>query len=241
MHVDGDDWIEPNMLEIMYNKANSGNYDYVGCGVFVGNASLWLWEEQDTRYCDKSEIMRRFFNGGLYGGQIWNKLIKRSIWLSVIFPFHGKQEDIVCIAQAIYFATNICYINVPLYHYCINPNSMTQAKDRIIRNLEDSYHNHLLRYNFLKDKFNDISIFFPGLANLDNRLKYKLLLHKQTRYLNANCSLNPEADQFLFDKRSGMSFAAKVILCVCTFETRLIYLFMPYLMLRPLLRKLKKK
>ena len=31
IHCDPDDWIEPEMYELLYDKAKSGNFDIVGC------------------------------------------------------------------------------------------------------------------------------------------------------------------------------------------------------------------
>jgi len=67
--IDSDDYVEMDMLELMYQKAKEGNLDLVECDFY--------WEYVDKKRIDSASYLDDYFH------QIrvvsWNKLYKRSI------------------------------------------------------------------------------------------------------------------------------------------------------------------
>lgn len=114
--VDGDDWVEPNMLEAMLYKMAECNADIVGC---------CFWEERQ-RNARKIETYYENRDAFLYDvlqnnwGVLWKLLIKRNIITkyNILFPqgINGG-EDFVFVVKALFYARQVVCVNDALYHY----------------------------------------------------------------------------------------------------------------------------
>lgn len=147
MHLDSDDWIEPNAIELLVKKAEETGADLVYYD---------FWKEYKTRskldhertytIADKKKWMRRLYNNGAYG-YVWCKFAKRELYKDIYAPKYNMHEDIVFSTQLIYRAQSIVQLSVPLVHYIRTNGSsatrMGRAKRRIqsTRNLLDFYAN----------------------------------------------------------------------------------------------------
>lgn len=130
---DGDDWLEPNMCEILYNVAQSNNnLDVVSCGYYydynTGETVPHFIKEQMT---DSEQILNKVLCGQ-YPPMVWNKLIKRDfLFKNNIFWYPGINmgEDIFLFIRILMHNPKICSINIPLYHYLrrIGENSYTNT------------------------------------------------------------------------------------------------------------------
>jgi glycosyltransferase involved in cell wall biosynthesis len=108
LYVDSDDWIEPNMLEKMYDKAHGGGgYDIVCCN--IDDETNYKYLKYNFNCIDKITILKQLLSYKFYVA-VWNKLVKRSVYLKVFFPDENQGEDSVIIAQALYFAEFIGFI-----------------------------------------------------------------------------------------------------------------------------------
>ena len=94
-HCDGDDWIEPDMLEKMYAVAEKSQADIVYC-------DFYLSYEKNERYmsnpCLESgeELLRQGFLSGAVKYNVWNKLVRRRLYTDngIVFPDgHSMGED----------------------------------------------------------------------------------------------------------------------------------------------------
>jgi glycosyltransferase involved in cell wall biosynthesis len=88
-HVDGDDWIEPNALELLYKKQQETNADIV-----LGNMkTIGSWE---TVLCIQPEIPKDISPVAYYLlyaiRAIWAKLYKRNLFLEYIVPKYSVQQ-----------------------------------------------------------------------------------------------------------------------------------------------------
>ena len=164
-HCDSDDWVERNMLELLYAKAAEKDADMVWCDWF-------LTFERNERYMKQPDCMTAIevLKGMLAGTikyNVWNKLVKRSLYINndIQFPTgYGMGEDMTMIRLAA-CAKQVAYVPNAFYHYVkLNVEAYTQTYSK--KNLED------LRYNvneticFLKKK--------KG-AGLKNEIAYFLL------------------------------------------------------------------
>lgn len=136
IHADADDWIEPTMLEEMYNQAKKENADIVITDYFINNSRMWMKENiciQKPSSTNSSQVLIDILKNKLFGA-LWNKLLRTKLYqkYNVKF-FYGINycEDVLIWAQILKHENiKICYLNKPYYHYSINPDSITHRFNR---------------------------------------------------------------------------------------------------------------
>lgn len=134
--IDGDDYVEPRMAELMYGKAVEKDADIVVCDIF--------WYERNSM-----RVVSLAPNGVIGNGEnvrddtinrkvmpnIWCRLIRRTLFEEnhIVWPVAAQIEDMVLSVQAVYYAKRIAHVPEPLYHYRLNPHSIS-----CINSLENS-------------------------------------------------------------------------------------------------------
>lgn len=127
---DGDDWVEPNMYESMYKKAQQTKADIVICDWMqvYQNSSKRIYVNPPANNMD---CIAALLSGRMHGS-VCNKLVKRELYTKYnIVYIEGVNycEDLFVTYKLFYYAHSIAYINQPFYNYRqINPNSYTSSK-----------------------------------------------------------------------------------------------------------------
>ena len=110
--IDSDDYVDPKMYEVMYNRAIETSSDIVEC-----NLHHTFDDYEDTEIGrhihDKKELI---MNGR---SVVWNKIYKTS-WLletGVRFPKGLIYEDVNFYCKIVPFLNNIEYVEEPFVHY----------------------------------------------------------------------------------------------------------------------------
>ncbi len=129
-YVDSDDYIEPDMMEKMYNKAIQDNSDIVICGN----------REVDTSGKELNINLSTVYNNpiidSIYGNMaVWNKIYKKDILKDMLFREKLWYEDIDFTTKLILSTDKISFINEPLYNYLVRSGSTMNNKN-YKRNLE---------------------------------------------------------------------------------------------------------
>lgn len=148
-YVDGDDWIEPEMFEELYDAIIKSNADIVMCGHYndTGNISQKAYHNIHGGYYGKKQLLesvypemitgRAFFDWKVYPA-LWGKLFKKES----IIPYQMEVneslkmgEDAACIYPALLNADSIYVLHECLYHYRQTTTSMVKniqsyAKER---------------------------------------------------------------------------------------------------------------
>lgn len=139
-HCDSDDYVEPGMLEALYNVAKESCADYVWCDWLLSYDNSDRYMKQPA-YDAPLEALKALLDGRMKYN-VWNKLVKRSLYVdnNISFPAgHGMGEDMTMIRLAA-CATKVAYVDKALYHYVrSNTEAMTQSYDE--RHLRDVRHN----------------------------------------------------------------------------------------------------
>ena len=117
LHIDSDDYIELDMVELMFGKAKEEDADIVVCDFNI----KWKKTQKiaSQHFTDKDQYLRDILNTKAMPGVV-NKLIRRILYLeNGIFPFEGINlgEDYVTTPKLISKARRISKVNKPLYHY----------------------------------------------------------------------------------------------------------------------------
>ena len=130
MHVDGDDWIEPDMIESLIEAAKATEADlvfgdYMKYGPYAGN------HKPLTRSIDKKDSMSRYI--AYMMTTIWGSIAKRSLYTehSLKSP-NGVSycEDFHLIVRLCHFAKKIVNVHRPFYHYRYRPTSIMSNMSR---------------------------------------------------------------------------------------------------------------
>lgn len=179
-HCDGDDWMEPDMLEKLFEAAESYHSDYVWCDFFISFEHNERYM-QARDYKTPDELLFRGFLSGDMKYNVWNKLVKRTLYSEngILFPEgHSMGEDMTMIKLAC-CASSVSYVPKALYHYVkTNAGAFTQTMSE--RSLSDIRYNTDDTIGFLISRKGSsldkaISLFklnvkLPFLITDDNRL-----------------------------------------------------------------------
>ncbi len=132
IHIDSDDWVEPNMLKELYSKAKESNADIVFCDYFLHQLGQIKYRTQCPTSEDSQQILCELFSK--LNGCCWNKLIKKELYIKykVKFPTEiSFCEDLYVIASFLKNKIKVSYCNKAFYHYIKNenPNSLSSVSN----------------------------------------------------------------------------------------------------------------
>lgn len=127
--VDSDDWIEPEMYEILHNAIEG--HDFSMCGRFNvteegGDKSEFFCTDYAFEM-NKDEILRRFLTYDLVDSAGWDKLFRREILDGLEFPGGYICEDLLFIYYALKRCDSGIHIGMPLYNYLIRKGSTSHS------------------------------------------------------------------------------------------------------------------
>ena len=130
MHVDGDDWIEPDMLESLIGAAQVTGADlvfgdFMKYGPYAGYFKLPTWSG------DKRESMSNYI--AYMMTTIWGSIAKRSLYIdnSLKSPEGISYcEDFHLIVRLCHFAKKVVNVHRPFYHYRYRPTSIMSNMNR---------------------------------------------------------------------------------------------------------------
>ena len=130
MHVDGDDWIEPDMIESLIEAAQITGADMV-IGDFVKYGPSAGYNKLPTWSSDKKKSMTNYI--AYVMTTIWGSIAKRSLYAdhSLKSPDGISYcEDFHLIVRLCHFANKIVNVHRPFYHYRYRPASIMSNMNR---------------------------------------------------------------------------------------------------------------
>jgi len=223
--IDGDDLVEKNMLERLYNTAVSGDYDIVWHDFYDFNNS---YREQKIEQLNKIGIYKKLFDyeSGITSA-VWNKFTKREILLQVNFPKAMQWEDLVITVQLINKADKIKHLAEAFYHHIDNPGSISRNKERKIKGLMDIFENTAIAIDYCREYLgvNFIQL-EPELSVCVNRFKYESLFIKELRNTNLFSQLYPDSKKRIFCKTWKIKFYKRLFLYACIKKIPGFFLFL---------------
>lgn len=188
IYVDSDDWVEPDYLSSLYEKAVETDADLICCDYYVdtirGRKRIRAFPGMDSSACLQRLSQNKYY------GYLWIKLIRRSILIdNNIKCVEGVDlwEDMVISCKILPYIKSISYVNMPLYHYVANPLSLVhtfnqnKAENLIaaVREIERFYAEKNI-YEKHADEINCLKIRAKALINLklrkDERNSYHNLI-----------------------------------------------------------------
>jgi glycosyltransferase involved in cell wall biosynthesis len=132
LFADSDDYLEPDMVELLYNKAEEEGADITVCDF----SKEYNSKKKSVIFENKvysNDNLQSFFKNQISGG-LWDKLILREFYLSrnIVLPVGlNTREDRFILVQ-LFFATNkVAKVDKVLYHYVQNSNSITNRANQM--------------------------------------------------------------------------------------------------------------
>lgn len=210
-HIDSDDWVEPTMLEELYNKA-------IECDADIVSSDYYIDTEKSLRYItsihphDNVECLRELLSASLVHSLCF-KLVKKELYekdgVNYHLPCVDVWEDLVASVKLFYFAKSVVHLPKAFYHY------MHISTDSISRG-----HFSQKKLDNIIDAFNDVELFLnktPLKTNLERNIidrkiyvKFSLLKwsgENQKEY----AGIYPEIDRLIFSQQ-GMPYHNKLAL-----------------------------
>lgn len=206
IHVDPDDWVEPTMLEDLYQKALENEADMVICDFFIESYKGQKYIKQQPSALDHITVQKELFQQ--LHGSCCNKLVKRSCYSNgnVKFP-EGISfcEDEYVICALLMRDIKIAYLPMAYYHYVRNDEDSLSRKYT-----RDTYYADVRLRDFFDELFKDSSYkqfvhkqktlsmmtrAFYGGANVFSSLEFRHLFKKDSHLLSQ--SKSPPFERFL--------------------------------------------
>lgn len=165
IHCDSDDWVAPNMYEILLAKAESEKADVVFCD-YIGVYNRKQIYYRQSPAPNVPQTLDKILDGTLHNS-VWNKLIHRSLYESITPLWQdgvNMWEDVSIIPRLIYFAKKISYVNKPLYFY-----NQTNTSSYTRRRSSQSAEQIDAAFTIVNDFFSSK----PELKHVDSLIKFK--------------------------------------------------------------------
>lgn len=127
---DGDDWVDKNMYQRLYDCAIQHNYDFVRClfsRVSEGHQALCKLIPPES-YANKKQLLSYLIRSSDFSSTC-DKLVRRNVVFSqqFVYPKDNMCEDLVYVLQYVLNAKSIGYINESFYYYRQNESSISHV------------------------------------------------------------------------------------------------------------------
>lgn len=172
--IDSDDYIAPEMYQLLYDRIIADRSDISACGVDM------VWENgipsrplTRTGQCvlNREEAMEAIINESWLKQPVWYKLYKSDLIREIAFPTGKYHEDVFWSWQAVANAQKVSVIDTPCYFY-LQRSSSIMGERYSLRRL-DAIEAKRERLEFLEKEY-------PQLANLGRKdLLFSCMYHGQ--------------------------------------------------------------
>lgn len=147
--VDSDDWVHRDYLKVLLSEAEKNQAqisicDYVKTDVFLEDGAVSGYPIEVL--APEDAYIKRY---GMCM-MAWCKLYDKKLFSHHRFPVGKLHEDAYITHELVFQAERIVAMDVPLYYYYGNPESITRAKWKPSR--LDQIEAHALRLDYLKEK-----------------------------------------------------------------------------------------
>lgn len=193
--VDSDDYIEPDMYELLYKMCIENKCDISNCSSTIYfNNKIKVNGGHGLIIHNRKEAMKAVVEGFLYDECLWTKLIKRELFNDLRIPVGIAYEDTAFTYKVINKANKVCCIGEPKYNYIKRENSTMDIAAKEIKT--DSIKIYEEMYEFFKENYIDLlNIVVLKLANnsliiLNNIIKSNDFTKNRKKYYETAKFLN---------------------------------------------------
>lgn len=126
--IDSDDWIENNMLDILYKNIIEHKADVVNSKFFIDYSNKKDIQNKNTNNIDvynKKQALYELFSGRKLANFACGKLYKTEIIKDIKFPPNTLFEDVYVMYKVFDKSNVIVDLSIKLYHYVQHENSIS--------------------------------------------------------------------------------------------------------------------
>lgn len=198
-HCDSDDFVEPDMLQSLYDTAISENADIVWCDWFLSLSKNERYMRQPLLH-EPQDAIRAMLSGSMKFN-VWNKLVRRSLYTDngITFPAgYGMGEDMTMI-KLFAFAQKIQYLPKAFYHY-VKTNTSAFSKTYSDKHLSELRYNIANMEIFIRQNYGESMT--KELAFLRLEAKFPLLLSSKTDKFKYWREWYPESNAYILSNKN---------------------------------------
>ena len=139
-HCDSDDFVEPDMLETLYDEAKKKDADIVWCDWYLSFEHNERYMSQPD-YATPMEALKAML-AGLMKFNVWNKLVRRRLYVDnqISFPAGYAMGEDMTMMLLFAVAGRVAYIPQAFYHY-VKLNTEAYSQNFSLNHLESVKHN----------------------------------------------------------------------------------------------------
>ncbi|MBP5311825.1 MAG: glycosyltransferase [Clostridia bacterium] len=152
--VDADDWIEPEMYEIMYSIMQETGADISTCGLRHDSTGIPNRKDGFNITVLGGEEVLEAIVDRKFESFMWNKLFKAGLFEGLTFPEGKVFEDLAATPMIVSKSGKVAVSDAPLYHYRQWAGSITKV--RSADNLIDYADACLARHRFIMGSHPDL-------------------------------------------------------------------------------------
>lgn len=195
LNIDGDDWIEDDCCEKMYNYIEKYGADMVICDYYADYKNNYkiITGGNFNKIDDNLEYLRKYLTGDIKS-YIWLKMVRAECFKNIDFSKRiSLGEDCYLTLMLSKKVVKVIKIDKPLIHYVIRDNSLTKKYDESITHIwniisvlkTDSFFKEKLKY--LNEEYNFFVYNHVLLGRIiDKDSKNKIHKEMYIRYMNEN-------------------------------------------------------
>ena len=202
--VDSDDYIAPDMVELLYNNMRAENAQISICGAWFAYRKRIKERQIRDVYLKMSppEALGKMLDFGYYDLSLWAKLYKTDLFQGFQFPPGIICEDMYVIPKVIAEADCVVYDSTPKYYYRQWQGSITKGKPFVV-----SYLDGLKACTeFVTKRYPDLSETIQCMDLFAHLMIYTALLRQK----NENLLLLDEIYQKIIAKAMAMERVADI-------------------------------
>ena len=211
LHVDSDDWIEPDMVERLYQRAEETGADMVCCD--------WQEEYEDhDEVFDHYEASRDSYYESILAletdAYVWSRMAKRELYDGLEFPTRNMFEDFAITSQLLAKCRTIEFVHSPLYHYRRSNTSSIRSSSDTKEILSQEIQNIFSVYQRVTERE-------PGqhkraLGRMLFAMGYHIMRHNLHGCLSKEQrkTISLGIRKHLPNKDLGFSMAKQIVLCI---------------------------
>jgi len=174
--VDSDDWIEPDMYEVLLKRALETGADVVECGFNHLYPAKTVVQQKEELIIPGEDAIQALYRQQI-NEVVWNKLWKQGCFKFVRFPEGRVFEDVATTYRILYSVNRVCTISAIKYNYRVRQGSLSRKIN--IENLIGHWRSHKERYDYLEGRL-------PGISNFELRLCAKAAARTWAHYYNCD-------------------------------------------------------
>ena len=181
LFVDGDDWIEKETLELLYENAVKNQSDIVMYNYYVSGEKSKIEESVLNEKLTNNDYLENLFLNKIKP-TIWSKFIRlkfikeNNIELPSDISF---AEDLATVATFFMNNPKVSILNKYLYNYCIRGTSLTNSINKNVLELNKAF-------NFIKEKLIEKRLY----SYYKESFYYMIYLHMFEVWFNKYCDVS---------------------------------------------------